>query len=89
MLLIIIAATTLFVTALLAIFLRRVPDGADCPRCGAATLRLIAGEESRGGNLLDRWTEARSCPACSWSGRARFAGEPQAVRRGPQSRGTP
>lgn len=88
MLLIIIAATTLFVTAVLAIFLWRVPDGEDCPQCGMETLRRPVSEASRGGYVQDRWTVARSCTACRWSGRARFTGEPQAIRPGPQARGT-
>lgn len=81
MLLMSLAVITLCVTALLALYLRMVPEGPACPRCGAATRHAtsVAGEVAPPIALFNRWTVARSCTRCAWSGRLRRGAEPRSI----------
>jgi hypothetical protein len=78
-----VAGITLIVTALLVVYLRRIPEGLLCPRCGGPVQRDAAPAEPRSaarGGLLDRWLGRAECLACPWRGRVRGAAQPQAVR---------
>ena len=80
MLFTLLASITLAVTALLAWYLWRVPEGPACPRCGAATLADEHVVSNRASILFDRWTVARACPVCGWGGRQRRGGRPEPAR---------
>jgi hypothetical protein len=78
-----VAGITLVVTALLVVYLRRIPDGLLCPRCGTPVQRDVAPAEPRSaarGGLLDRWLDRAQCVSCPWRGRVRGGTRLQAVR---------
>ncbi|HEX6940924.1 MAG TPA: hypothetical protein VF158_16015 [Longimicrobiales bacterium] len=73
----IFALITLAVAVLLACYVRWVPEGPSCPRCGAVT---EAGAPASGvAAWLDRWAAVRACAACGWSGRQRSGGARRVV----------
>ncbi len=80
---------TLVVTAMVAYYLWRVPEGPSCPRCGSATRGVDHVSMGRWTGWLDRWTAERACPVCGWSGRQRLGARPESVQHEARPRETP
>lgn len=83
MLFMVLGLVTILTMSLLTLYLRWIPEGQGCPRCGAVTVGERSAEDLVGRGL-ERWVVNRTCPACGWSGRLRRGPEPELVRtRGP------
>jgi hypothetical protein len=79
MLLALLSAATIGVAAFMIYYLRGVPEGPSCPRCGTIVDAIDAMPASRFGPL-DRLTDAGRCGGCGWTGRYRPGPRPELVR---------